>query len=268
MRSASATRVERRQFGRPIGSFQAVQQHLVTIAQQAALAGVAADASARRPGRVRDRRGQAARQPRGIARRTRGPPGPRRASAPPRASACASSPAGCGRGARSTATSTTGARGSGAAVARAGADSVYPAITGGSSGVERLMPEHRLHHPRAADRAGADAADARVRRQPGDVVAQPRLPSPPTARCSPGTCPVTARARAMVSSRTTAASRRCSRCSTRSERRARSSAGCRSAGISRCSFARAIPSAWLRCCSSTPARASAMTPRARRGTHG
>jgi len=40
---------ERRQFGRTIGSFQAVQQHLVTIAQQAALAGVAADAAARCP---------------------------------------------------------------------------------------------------------------------------------------------------------------------------------------------------------------------------
>jgi len=39
---------ERVQFGRPIGRFQAVQALLVTIAQQAALAGVAADAAIER----------------------------------------------------------------------------------------------------------------------------------------------------------------------------------------------------------------------------
>lgn len=38
---------EREQFGRPIARFQAVQQHLVTVAQHAALVGVAAEAAAR-----------------------------------------------------------------------------------------------------------------------------------------------------------------------------------------------------------------------------
>lgn len=41
---------DRVQFGRPIGRFQAVQAHLVTIAQQAALAGVAVDAAIEREG--------------------------------------------------------------------------------------------------------------------------------------------------------------------------------------------------------------------------
>lgn len=41
---------ERIQFGRPIGRFQAVQTHLVAIAQQAALVGIAADAAAARQG--------------------------------------------------------------------------------------------------------------------------------------------------------------------------------------------------------------------------
>jgi acyl-CoA dehydrogenase len=41
---------ERHQFGRPIGAFQAVQAHLVTIAQQAALVETAADAAAARGG--------------------------------------------------------------------------------------------------------------------------------------------------------------------------------------------------------------------------
>jgi acyl-CoA dehydrogenase len=41
---------ERRQFGRPIAQFQAVQQHLVGIAQEAALAGAAVEGAARAAG--------------------------------------------------------------------------------------------------------------------------------------------------------------------------------------------------------------------------
>jgi acyl-CoA dehydrogenase len=41
---------EREQFGRPIARFQAVQEHLVTVAQHAALAGVAAEAAERSRG--------------------------------------------------------------------------------------------------------------------------------------------------------------------------------------------------------------------------
>jgi acyl-CoA dehydrogenase len=41
---------ERRQFGRPIAAFQAVQQHLVAVAQDASLVGAAADGAGRRPG--------------------------------------------------------------------------------------------------------------------------------------------------------------------------------------------------------------------------
>jgi acyl-CoA dehydrogenase len=41
---------ERRQFGRPIAAFQAVQAHLVAIAQEACLAGAAVEGAARLPG--------------------------------------------------------------------------------------------------------------------------------------------------------------------------------------------------------------------------
>ncbi len=123
---------ERRQFGRPIGSFQAVQQHLVTIAQQVALTGVAAEATARRPGafeiaagkllanRAALSAGRAAHQVLGARGTTREHP--------------------LGQLTRRLWTwrSEYGdehhwSTRLGAGVARAGADGVYPAITGGSA---------------------------------------------------------------------------------------------------------------------------------------
>ncbi len=123
---------DRRQFGRPIGSFQAVQQHLVTIAQQAALAGVAADASARRPGgfeiaagkllanRAAVSAGRAAHQVLGARGTTR--------EHPLGALTCRLWAWRSEYGDEHRWSTRLGA-----AVVRAGADSVYPAITGGST---------------------------------------------------------------------------------------------------------------------------------------
>ncbi len=123
---------ERRQFGRPIGSFQAVQQHLVTIAQQVALTGVAADATARRPGgfeiaagkllanRAALSAGRAAHQILGARGTTREHP---LGELTRRLWAWRSE-----YGDEHHWSTRLGA-----GVARAGADSVYPAITGGSA---------------------------------------------------------------------------------------------------------------------------------------
>jgi acyl-CoA dehydrogenase len=122
----------RRQFGRPIGSFQAVQQHLVTIAQQVALTGAAADATARRPGgfeiaagkllanRAALRAGRSAHQVLGARGTTREHP---LGQLTRRLWAWRSE-----YGDEHHWSTRLGA-----SVARAGADSVYPAVTGGSA---------------------------------------------------------------------------------------------------------------------------------------
>ena len=123
---------DRRQFGRPIGAFQAVQQHLVHIAQQVALAGVAAEASARRGGgfeiaagkllanRAALTAGRAAHQVLGARGTTREHP---LGQLTCRLWAWRSE-----YGDEHHWSTRLGA-----AVARAGADSVYPSITGGST---------------------------------------------------------------------------------------------------------------------------------------
>ena len=123
---------ERRQFGRPIAAFQAVQQHLVAIAQEASLVGAAAEGAARRAGLLRDRRGQDARLARGAERDARRTPGARRDGNDPGVPAPPlQSPAvGLAQRVRRRAALVGPAR---PCLGAAGAESLYPAIAGGSA---------------------------------------------------------------------------------------------------------------------------------------
>ena len=104
---------DRRQFRKPVASFQAVQEHLVHAAQDAVIVAMAAATSARagnsrrRP--LRDRGGQAPRQPGGNVGHARRASGARRDGDDAASTRCTTSAGACGRGAASTATSGTGA---------------------------------------------------------------------------------------------------------------------------------------------------------------
>ena len=126
---------EREQFGRPIARFQAVQEHLVTVAQHATLVGVAAQAAERRraafeigaakllANRAAFAATRAAHQVHGARGTTREYPLQEQTRR-----------LGAWRAERGA--DRYWARRLGAAVVRAGADDLYPAITGGSAVLE------------------------------------------------------------------------------------------------------------------------------------
>ena len=127
---------QRRQFGRPIAQFQAVQQHLVHAAQDAALVTMAADvavtAAERGPATfeiaaAKVLAGQAAAI--GDARR---PPGPRRDGHDPGVPAPTPQPTTVVLAPRVRRRHLRGAPGSAGQQPPAGADALYPSITAGS----------------------------------------------------------------------------------------------------------------------------------------
>ena len=128
---------ERHQFGRPIGSFQAVQAHLVTIAQQTALVGVAADAAIERQGVFEI----------AAAKRLAASAAIAAARAAHQCTAPAGSrehirwvwrPGACGPGGPNGAVTRRSGQQLGAPVAHAGAERLYPAIAGGLAGARGL----------------------------------------------------------------------------------------------------------------------------------
>ena len=109
----SRVRRERVQFGKPIGNFQAVQQQLAVFGTEVAAVGCAGarrSSARRRSGgaALRDRRRQAARQPRPSTPAPRSPTRCTARSASRTSTSCATSPSGSGRGAASSATTGIG----------------------------------------------------------------------------------------------------------------------------------------------------------------